>query len=431
MKRFITLCVILMGVALTVAGIVKMQSSDATHDISSGLSVLANQSGMAKSAMVNEKMVFSEEDFKKSLNLSEIGYITLTSVPSIADGCLCIGDTVLSAGQSISGNDLDLLNFRAADGGLSESEFCFKVNGCEYEMTCNMYFRTRENTAPVILDSDERLFSVSTHQSTMIYGRVRAHDRDGDDIRYEIVTYARCGVIELDPLTGEYTYTPMGNFYGEDSFEYVAVDKYGEYSASRKVSVTVERRETDVYFADMQGNRAHHAALTMMENGIMDGETVGGSTYFMPDKSVSRVDFIFAVMNSLGMCEVEHVFDTGFDDDSQIPEQMKGFVKKARDMGIMDGNVTESGEYLFEPNREITRAEAAVILNNIVKGSAPIVKPTFTDRDEIPAFASDAIYTLNHLGMLPDERGEISPNKSLTRGALAEMLYVLRDLINN
>ena len=358
MKRFITFSLIAMALAFSVIGIVREQSSDATLDVSSGLKVIAMNNDMAKSAMVNNKIVFSSDDFERYLNLAEVTSITVTNVPELTDGCLCLGDITVNAGQTISKANLDLLNYRAVNTDVRQSSFKFKVNGGEYEMTCNLYFLTRENSSPTLSMEDERTLSVSTHQTISVFGKVNGYDADGDELRYEVVTYAKNGVLDFDGKTGEYIYTPQGLYFGEDSFEYVAVDKYGNYSTSQKVKLTVEKLKTDVVFCDMDGNQGHHAAITMLEKGIMSGENIGNNTYFMPDKAVSRVDFVVMLMNSIGQNDIENVFDTGFDDDGEIPTSMKGYVKKARDMGFISGTVNSDGEYLFEPNREITRAEA-------------------------------------------------------------------------
>lgn len=429
MKRFITFSVIVMALLFAVVGLVKEQNTNATFDVSSGLYVIANQSEMGKSALVNNKMVFSADDFKKSLNISEITSITITELPPVSEGCLCVGDVVVNAGQTVSASNLDLLNYRAADSKNVQSSFKFKVNGGEYEMTCNLYFLTRENGAPTLNREEEKIFSVSTHQTVTVYGKVSAYDPDGDEMRYEISSYAKNGIVEINSKTGEYSYTPIGSYFGEDYFEYVALDKYGNYSGSRRVNLTVEKLKTEDVYCDMDEHPAHHAALTMTEKGIMNGTTIGNSTYFMPEKSVSRLDFVVMTMHAIGVNEVESVFDTGFDDDAQIPSSMKGYVRKAREMGIITGSVNAEGEYLFEPNREITRAEAALIVSKLVDGAVPTVKPTFTDRDKIPAWAHDAIYTLNSLGILSSENGSIAPTAEITRAQVAEMLYALMNYI--
>ena len=111
MKRIITLSVVVMALIFTIVGVVKKQSSNPTLDLSDGMAVIANNHQMAKSAMVNNKIVFSANDFERSMNLSNISYITVSSVPPLTDGCLCVGDVAVNAGQTISRENLDLLNF--------------------------------------------------------------------------------------------------------------------------------------------------------------------------------------------------------------------------------------------------------------------------------------------------------------------------------
>ena len=425
MKRFITFSFIAMALVFAVIGIIREQNSDATLDVSSALSVIANENDMAKSALVNNKIVFSADDFERYLNIAEISSITITSVPSLTDGCLCVGDVAVNVGQTISSESLSLLNYRAANEDVKQSSFNFKVNGGEYEMTCMLYFLTRENSAPTLSLEDERSFAVSTHQTISVFGKVSGYDADGDALRYEIVTYAKNGVLDFDGRSGEYTYTPQGAYFGEDCFEYVAVDKYGNYSSSRKVSLTIEKLKTDIVFCDMQGHRDHNAAMTMVEKGVMSGVSIGSNTYFMPDKAVSRVDFIAMLMNAIGYGDVENVASTGFDDDDEIPATMKGYVKKAKEMGLITGSVNAEGEYLFEANREISRAEAALIVSKLVSSEVPTIKPIYPDRNDIPTWAEDAIYVLVDLGILTSIDGSIAPSESLTRAQVANMLYVL------
>ena len=425
MKRFITFSLCVMAIVFTIVGVIREQNKDFTLDLSEGLAVIASQNDMAKCGMLSNKIVFSANDFERYLNLAQVNSITITRVPDLTDGCLCVGDVSVNVGQTIQRSNLDLLNYRATNEEVIQSSFDFKVNGGEYEFTCNLYFLTRENASPTLSMEDERTLSVSTHQTIAVYGKVEGYDPDGDELRYEIVTYAKNGVLDFDGKTGEYTYTPQGMYFGDDSFEYVAVDKYGNYSEARKVNLSIEKLQTDVLFCDMQGHRDHHAAMTMVEKGIMSGVLIGNNTYFMPDKSVSRVDFVAMLMNAIGQNDVEAVLDTGFDDDAEIPATMKGYVKTARDMGLISGAVNADGEYLFEPNREITRAEASLIVSKLIDAKVPTVKPIFPDRNDIPTWAHDAIYTLNNLGILNSVGGAISPNSNITRSQVANMLYNL------
>ena len=426
MKKITFFSVILIAIIVIMVCFASAANREiASGDVSSALCVIAEQNKMAKSGIVGNTILFSADDFEKNLNVSNLVSITVTSVPAVTEGSLCLGDTLLYEGQTVSRANLDLLNYKSSSNDISTGSFKFKVNSSEYEITCQLYLLGRENSSPTISMEDEKSLSVSTHQGTMIYGKIGAYDADGDDLKFEIVSYPKSGILNIDTASGDYTYTPSGSYFGEDSFKYVAVDNYGNYSSAQTVTLTVEKRKTQVVYADMESHPAHHAALTMTEKNIMSGTTIGESIYFMPDKSVSRIDFIVMTMNAIGVTDVQNVSNTGFDDDDEIPSSMKGYVRRAREMGIISGSVDSDGSFCFHPNRAITRAEAALIVNNIVNGKVPVVKPVFADKGDIPTWASDAIYSLNYLGILPAENGNISASAEITRAQTAQMLYAL------
>ena len=125
MKRIITFSVMAMAMVFAVVGIVREQGRESTLDVSHGLLVIATQSEMAKSAMANNKIVFSVDDFEKFLNVSELSSITITSIPDFSDGCLCVGDVSVQVGQTISASNLNLLNYRATNVEVKQSSFKF------------------------------------------------------------------------------------------------------------------------------------------------------------------------------------------------------------------------------------------------------------------------------------------------------------------
>ena len=74
------------------------------------------------------------------------------------------------------------------------------------------------------------------------------------------------------------------------------------------------------------------------------------------------------------------------------------------------------------PNEEITRAQAAVMVGNIVGLCDVSVIPVFADHSSIPVWASDAIYSLHSIGILTANDGYITPVSKLTRAQSAGIL---------
>ena len=171
----------------------------------------------------------------------------------------------------------------------------------------------------------------------------------------------------------------------------------------------------------MRGSPAYNAALNMLEEGIMSATQVGSDTYFHPDKTVSRGEFIVMTMQAVGIKDVTSVSQTPFADDESIPNSMKGYVSAAYRLGYINGIETEQG-LCFEANRSITRAEVAVILGNILNASTPTVLPTFKDSDHIPAWATASVYSLNAIGVMNTVGGNVSPLNDLTRADAAVIL---------
>ena len=176
----------------------------------------------------------------------------------------------------------------------------------------------------------------------------------------------------------------------------------------------------------MKGRPEYNAALTMTECGLMKGTELNQKTYFYPDQTVSRVEFLTMAMRAVGVEKVPSVTDTGFADDSEIAADDKGFVAAAYSMGYIKGSTNEKGELCFLPDQTITRAEAAVILRRMVDAKTPALSSAFADASDIPAWASEAVTTLSSMGILTTSGGAVSPNSQVTRAGAAVMLSALR-----
>ena len=390
--------------------------------VSPALCVMAEDSGMAMAGLIGNSICFEADDFARALNVSKIDSIEITEAPAVSAGELRIGNTVVNSGLTVSAASLDLMTYTASSNESTRASFRFRPEGAGYDIPCELYLLSKVNSAPTLDEVPEHCLDVSTHKGITLYGSLPCHDPEGDETVIEIVSYPESGSLILtDKRSGEYTYTPAAGYSGKDSFVYVARDLYGNYSASARVSLTVTKPTVNVTFDDMNNSAAYNAALTMAEEGIMSGTQVGASTYFYPDKEVSRGEFLIMTMHALGMEEVTQVSSTPFADDGSIPDYMKGYVSAAYELGYIKGVETESG-LCFEANRAITRAEAAVMLGNILDVSTPTVLPTFADSDDIPAWAAPSVYAMNSIGVMATEKGMVTPLDPLTRGDAAMAL---------
>ncbi len=393
-----------------------------TDPVSYGVNVFSAATDVAVSAPVGNEVVFSADLFARGLNLSKVDSITVKTLPSVTDGELLLGSSRVAAGQTIAAENLGHLVFCAAREEELQSFFTFSVNQSPTELICNVYLLQQINYTPTVSMASGLSLNVSTYRGLSAYGRLSAYDPDGDTLIFEIVSYPQNGSVRLtDVNMGTYVYKPFSDYTGSDSFSYVARDPYGNYSASATVNLKIETSGTSITYVDMVDSHAYPAALSLTEAGVMSGTQVGSKYYFYPEGSVTRAEFLVMAMHAAGITSVPTCYDTGFADDEEIPASMKGYVATAYAMKYISGSIVE-GELCFMPNEEITRAQAAVILSNIVGLCDVAVTPTFADGSEIPVWASEAIYSLNAAGIMVPSDGYIAATSPITREQTAEML---------
>ena len=208
--------------------------------VSTGLSILAEQSPMAKAGLCGSPVSFSEKDFGRAMNLASIESVTVTRVPSPEEGELRLGNVVVNNAQTISASALSDLTYVSAKGGVRYSSFLFTVNDSPVEMRCEVFLLNAVNHAPTALEASDAALSVSTSANKTLTGELPSYDPDGDVTTVEIVSYPESGILILtDAQKGTYTYTPYPDRTGRDSFTYVVRDPYGNYSAATTVSLQI------------------------------------------------------------------------------------------------------------------------------------------------------------------------------------------------
>ncbi len=427
MKKYLRVALVLAAsFALALLLCFAASAKESSPIVSHGLRVIAANSPMAKAGLLGGSVSFERDDFARALNLSRVESVTFRTLPPREDGELRLGTTVINEGESIKGGDLSLLCFYPAEKTLKTS-FTFSANGTAYETECTVYMLDEVNRAPTISLASSLSLDVETYQNITHFGTLSAYDPDGDETLFEIVSYPKNGVLLLDGKTsGEYRYIPTASFAGRDSFSYIARDKYGNYSASATVSLTVNRSSLSVAFADMEDSSAHAAAISLTEKGIMSGTRLGDGYYFEPDDEVSRAEFVAMAMKALGIRNVTAA-NTPFADDDEIDSAMKGYIAAAYELGYVKGSPVE-GELCFLPDDKISRAEAAVIVGRMIDAATPTVAPHFSDGEEIPVWAKSSVESLSALGILDAEGGAVRAKAALTR---ADTAKILNNIIRN
>lgn len=418
MKSILKKSTLVLLVLLTLAVAIPV---GAAH-LSYGTDCIAADCGMIKSGLSGEDIRFSAADFKQALGISQLKSITVLSLPASETGTLKLSGARVSDGQTLRAAELANLTFTPATPLVTEASFRFSAGGLT-ELTCTLRIIEELNAAPSVAEVTDARLSVETQKNLALFGSLSAYDPEGDELTYLIVSYPERGsVLMTDASTGDFRYTPKKGFTGKDSFSYVVRDCYGNYSKVATVSVTVSRRAADYTYEDMVGKSAYGAALKMEAAGIMQSTIIGDGRYFDPDGTVSRADFVVMAMKAAGITPRTGLTDTLFDDNSEIPEALRGYIATAQKLGFIIGDFTEN-RLVFGGDKTITRAEAAVIVARIIDPDSAATHTVFADGSTIPVWAKTAVYTLYDLGILSRTGANtISPTGSLTRAQTAELL---------
>ena len=410
----------------TSVGLHTLQNRETALPVSYGLRVLAAREEMVFAGLQGNEISFTAEDIRRAMNLSELNYVTIRSLPNPGEGTLFVGSVGAAEGQVISAGSLSLLSFAAADDSKpTVATMSVSVNGSDYAVTCRLYLLDRLNYTPTVALAPAISLRIETYKDLPTAGTVSAYDPEGDEITYEITRYASHGRVSLtDRHTGAYVYTPDPGYVGQDSFDYVVRDRYGNYSTSATVSIQVSPRPATVTYADIGGEGNAAAILTVSEWGLMNGTRMGSENYFKPSASVSRLEFLVMAMEAAGITAetVSTAPSPALEDVESIPVAMRAYVGYALQKGYINGK-TVDGKIYLRPDEEITRAEAAVVLSNIIGYAVEDTVTAFADEQAMPAWSGEALTSLRALGVLQCPDGNARAGDTMTRGDTAEWLY--------
>ena len=376
---------------------------------------------LAKNGLVGETMAFSADDFDSEEGLDAI---VVTSLPDPAAGTLTLGGLLVGEGDVIALSAVDGLRFTpSAQPTVLETGFTFAplyVDGARgTECMAELYLLTQANGAPVAENLE-----LTTYKNVAVTDRFAAVDPEGDILTYRLVKKPARGQVTIGE-DGQFVYTPYENKTGKDSFTYIAMDTVGNASDPATVKVKIEKPDTKVAYADLDGHPAHRDAIRLAEEGVFVGECVGEQYFFQPDALVTRGEFLAMAMDTAEVETLAGVTRTGFADDEDIPTWAKPYVSAALMGGLIQGSRDEAGQVVFQANDPITRAEAAVMLDRML-GVTDVDAGAF-GLAEAPVWAAQAAATLTTCGVL--EGGSLGD--SLTRAEAAGLLRASLDLLDS
>ncbi len=384
----------------------------------------------SKNGLIGSIIAFDQADFVvKTDNKAVLNSITIDTLPDPGAGTLVIGGQPVEAGAVVDSTALSGLRFQVSQAPtVTTAAFTFTPSFSSAQdsrtTTVTLYLLTQENRAPVA-----RNMELSTYKNVAVTGYFDAVDSEGDTLTFQLTSNPARGAVTLaEDGSSQFVYTPYENKTGGDSFTYVAVDPAGNTSPEAKITIRIDKPDTKVTYADLEGNSAHKAAIRLAEEGIYVGAYLDGRYFFDPDAPVTRAQFLSMAMAAAGLEPLEGVALTGFYDDEAIPTWAKGSVSAALKAGAIQGSRNEDGAPVFHAADPITRAEASVMLNNLLNISDVPAEVFFAGSES--HWASQAAANLAASGVLrPENTGAVMLSRQLTRAEAAELLDGALDVL--
>ena len=339
--------------------------------------------------------------------------IVVTGVPSSTVATVCYGSRVLRAGDILPASVLSKLTLEpvSTNGADAVLTYLPVVDGkLQQQSEITVTIGKKDNEPPQANDSE-----LETYKNIANNGKLIVTDPENGKLTYTIITEPKRGTVEIQE-DGTFVYTPKKNKVGTDRFTFVATDDAGNISNEATVTVEILKPSSKTTYADMTGDPDAFTAMWMREQDLFTGETVSGVLCFNPDTQVTRGEFLVMLMDLLELEPEDAQLTSGFADESDTPAWLQPYVVSALSNGIISGISSDAG-MVFRPAASLTKAEAAVMVQNILNlptDAASSITDTAT-----PAWAEDAVSALAEAGILPDATQTMEP---VTRREASQIL---------
>lgn len=171
-------------------------------------------------------------------------------------------------------------------------------------------------------------------------------------------------------------------------------------------------------FKDLRGYTwALEAIDNLCQKGIVSGD---GNGNFMPQNNVNRAEFSTMIVRLLGISD--DAATVTFDDVNK-DDWFYVYVASAKKAGIINGR----SETQFSPADNITRAEAVIMIHNVLKSKgcdfAGEEKVEFTDISLLNDATREKVFDVASLGIIMGrDKNTFAPQEKLTRAEAAVII---------
>ena len=350
--------------------------------------------------------------------------VYVASVPSQLDAEVSLGARTLRAGDVLDRSMLSQLLVLPAENRDASCELVYcPIEGGEVQPSraLELSILTGKNEAPVCRD-----VKFETYKNIANTGVLSASDPEGDTLTYQLVKEPKRGTVDITP-DGSFTYTPAQNKVGKDVFTYTATDSAGNVSNVANVTVKIVKPTDKAMYQDLAGDTLAYTAMWLKDRGVYTGKRIAGNLCFEPEGTLTRGEFLVMAMKLLGAEPESARLTSGFADESKTPAWMRPYIVSAFKSGMVSG-VTSPDGMVFRPSSNLTRAEAAVMLQNILDLPQSQEAAVFSEDCAVPVWAQASVSALESAGIsIP----VTTSAENLTRREAAELLYECWTLCQN
>ncbi len=210
-----------------------------------------------------------------------------------------------------------------------------------------------------------------------------------------------------------------------DGLDFVSGVTSANYSNPVQLWITSEDRDTTrmytvtveegISFSDVNpGDWFYDNVMDAAENGYISG--MGDGT-FNPTGATTRAQFASMIANAMG-------YEANPDAKSAFPDVADDFWGKAAiNFCVENGILSGYDDGTFQPNKAITRQEAASILRNAFE-LTETTDELFPDDSAIAGWAKESVYLVKAAELMKGDAGtgNFRPNSTITRAEAASIL---------
>lgn len=192
---------------------------------------------------------------------------------------------------------------------------------------------------------------------------------------------------------------------------------YIDYTAPNGVTAVeavLKDKDSEIEFDDLDNvTWAKKEILELAKKGIISG--VGGRQ-FAPDRVITREEFIKIIVDAAGVHDKNAVCDF---EDVEKGSWYASYVASAVQNGLISGQ----SETLFGTGSAITRQDVCTIAAKLLPADTEVTALSFTDSEEIAAYAREGVAKLAGLGIVSGMGNhEFKPADTCTRAQAAKIV---------